>query len=276
MLAGLLGAKDRLVTASALVAVGFFCAGAALTIIEAYRAANNSIAEFYDKGWITSGDPVEITGVLNSAPEAAPENLYLTLQVDKLRYKGVERDVSATVMLMSRIRDASIQGEYERLELRYGARLSVMTALHSADNFRNPGVSSFTEYLERKGYAAAGVIKSPLLIERLDDERVFAPLAWIYRTREKLLQRINATFSPETAGVLDAALLGNRFFLSHTAAERFRSGGTFHVLVISGLHISFIGGVVLLITRRVTKRPAWQFVTSVVILWAYAAYETDM
>jgi predicted membrane metal-binding protein len=37
---------------------------------------------------------------------------------------------------------------------------------------------------------------------------------------------------------LNAALLGNRHQLSRSTAERFRAGGTFHVLVISGLHIS--------------------------------------
>ena len=37
-------------------------------------------------------------------------------------------------------------------DLRYGARIRVMTVLERADSFRNPGVSSFTEYLDRKGY----------------------------------------------------------------------------------------------------------------------------
>jgi competence protein ComEC len=43
------------------------------------------------------------------------------------------------------------------------------------------------------------------------------------------------------------------------------------VLVISGLHISFIGGLVLLSMRRVMPgRRAWQFAVSCVVLWAYA------
>jgi len=109
-----------------------------------------------------------------------------------------------------------------------------------------------------------------LLIERLDDDPVFLPLAWLYEWRRKLEEQINSRFAPETAGVLDAALLGNRYNLSYTTAERFREGGTFHVLVISGLHISFIGGLVFLLARRITKKRGLQFVLSTTVLWSYA------
>ena len=57
---------------------------------------------------------------------------------------------------------------YDELELRRGARVRVMTALARAAEFRNPGASPRTEFLERAGFDAAGLIKSPLLIERLD------------------------------------------------------------------------------------------------------------
>jgi len=81
---------------------------------------------------------------------------------------------------------------------------------------------------------------------------------------------IDSRFSAETAGVLDAAVLGNRYNLSRSASERFREGGTFHVLVISGLHITFLGGLVFLIARRFTKNRALQFILSAAVLWAYS------
>src|SRR5262249_19009281 len=83
-------------------------------------------------------------------------------------------------------------------------------------------------------------------------------------------REIDTRFAPETAGVLDAALLGNRYNLSQSASERFREGGTFHVLVISGLHISFIGGLVFLIISRLTKRRLVHFVLPAVIVWSYS------
>src|SRR2546421_12960469 len=105
-----------------------------------------------------------------------------------------------------------------------------MTALAREDDFRNPGVMPFTEYLKREGYDATGTIKSPLLVERLENEAVFLPLAWVYSWRALLQSEFSKTFSAETSGVLNAALLGNPYNISAGAAARFRSGGTFHIL----------------------------------------------
>jgi competence protein ComEC len=177
--------------------------------------------------------------------------------------------VAGKVLLLAHLREPPEKEEYDALELRHGARVRVMTTLDREENFRNPGASSFTEYLERKGYEATGAIKSPLLVERLDDERVFLPLAWLYAWRGRLEKEFATAFSTETAGVLDAALLGNRYNISLAAAERFRAGGTFHVLVISGLQISFVAGIIFLIVRWLTKRRLLQFLLAASFLWAY-------
>jgi competence protein ComEC len=256
--------------ATGLILFAFVCAGATLMRVEESSVREGRVQRLYEEGLIKASAPVEVTGVLESAPEFAPESFYLRLRVESLRIGDVEREASGVVWLVAQLHDRATTVEYEQLELRYGARVRVMTTLERADNFRNPGVSTMTEYLERRGYDATGTIKSPLLVERLDDERVFVPLAWLYEWRGRLLAAINEKFSAETAGVLDAALLGNRNYLSHATAERFRVGGTFHVLVISGLHISFIGGLIWLIVSRVTKRRAVQFAVSVLCLWAYA------
>src|SRR5438045_7751225 len=137
-------------------------------------------------------------------------------------------------MLMANVGDSSVGANYDRLELRHGARIRVMTVLDRDEDYRNPGVMPFTEYLERKGYDATGVIKSPLLVERLDDSRVFLPVAWLYAWRQHFEVEFDNHFSPETAGVLEAVLLGNRHKVSRAVADRFRAGGIFHGLVLAG------------------------------------------
>jgi competence protein ComEC len=131
-------------------------------------------------------------------------------------------------------------------------------------------VSPLSEYLDRKGYEATGVIQNAAAITRVEDAPVFAPLSWLYSWRERLQRELYSRFDPETAGVLDAALLGNRYRLSRETAERFREGGTFHVLVISGMHISLIGTVVFLVLKRLTKRKVLQFAAPALIVWAYS------
>src|SRR5438876_3155142 len=262
-------ANRKLTPAILLVTAALVCAGFVLSLIDSRPIARNRIARLQDEGIIGPGDPVELTGVVFGEPEPAPQSLYLTVRVESINFKGVQRDASGTVFLLAPVRDQRVEKEYEALQLRHGARVRVMTTLDREENFRNPGVLPFTEYLERKGFDATGVIKSPLLIERLDDERVFLPLAWLYEWRQRLEKEFASKFSAETAGVLDAALLGNRFNVSHASADRFRAGGTFHVLVIAGLHISFVAGVVFLLVRLMTRRRLLQFVSAASFVWAY-------
>jgi competence protein ComEC len=271
----------KLSVPTVLITVAVLFLGATLASIERFAVPANQIKRLINEGTLVVGEPVELTGVLEREPELAPQRLYLQLRVQKIRFRAikgqvetaqsesVERDAAGVVMLLAAIPSKQVAQEFAQADLRYGARISVMTALERADDFRNPGVSSFTEYLDRKGYDASGFVKSPLLIERLENERIFLPLAWLYEWRRRLQTEIDSRFSAETAGVLDAALLGNRYNLSRSTSERFREGGTFHVLVISGLHITFLGGLVFLIARRFTKNRALQFLLSATVLWAY-------
>jgi len=261
--------KKKLTLVSVGVVAAFFITGLMLAMIDDRDNASNRISRIYDQGIIDASEPVELSGIIKGQPEPAPESFYLTVRAESIRFKGNERNASGNVLLLAHAHERQIKDEYDALELRHGARVRVMTALDREEDFRNPGVRPFTEYLERKGYDATGVIKSPLLIERLDDERLFLPLAWLYEWRQRLEKAFASRFSPETAGVLDAALLGNRYNVSHEAADRFRAGGTFHVLVIAGLHISFIGGVVFLMVRWLTRKRLLQFMIAATFLWAY-------
>jgi competence protein ComEC len=265
----------RLRAATSLIIFAIALTGLALAT-QSSRIPSTQLRSLLESGAILPGDPVELTGVLERDPEFAPERLYLQLRVEKTRSRPVsttsssgERDTPGVVMLLAPVSSPSSRFEFERLDLKYGARVRIMTLLERSDEFRNPGVSSFTEFLDRKGYDATGLIKSPLLIERLDNQRVFLPLTLLYGWRTRLQNEIDSRFSVQTAGILDAAVLGNRFNLSHATAERFREAGTFHVLVISGLHITFIGGLVLLLARRFTRKKVLQVVISMSVVWAY-------
>jgi competence protein ComEC len=261
--------RGKLVASTLFLLLTFFCTGIVL-VWSTDRPPANRISTMYDQGAIGPGDPVEIVGVVIGEPEPAPHSFYLTMRVERVATKGIERDASGTVLLLAQASTEKLKQEYDSLALHHGARLRVMTKLDREDNFRNPGVSQFTEYLERKGYDATGTIKSPLLVERLDDEQVFLPLAWVYSWRAHLQKEFTQRFSAETAGVLNAALLGNPHNISARAAERFRAGGTFHILVISGLQIAFIAGIAILLVRRITQQKLLQFLMAALFLWAYA------
>ena len=261
--------KQRLAPAAVIFYAAFFFTGGILGKLEPGDPAPNRLRALLDQGSIAVGDPVEVTGVTIGAVDYSWSRLYFTINVERLGYKGRDFAAAGKLALIASFKDKQQREEFERLELRHGARLCVMTTLRRSDSFRNPGVTRFTEFLDRKGFDATAFVKSSLLIERLDDEPVFLPLALLYKWRQKLQRQIDDQFSFQTAGVLDAALLGNRYNLTPQTSQRFREGGTFHVLVISGLHITFIGGVCLVVARRVTSRRGFQCVLCLTVLWAY-------
>ncbi len=250
--------------------VAFAAAGSLYFQIENQFVSPNRVKRIYDENRVESGDPIEIEGILQTKPELAVGGFFLILKTEKSIYKQSEIKVSGNVRLFAPIRDDQIRSEYERLNLNYGSRIRVACRLLREDKFLNPGVISQTELLDQKDIDATAIIKSPLLVEKIEDTRAFAPLAWLYERRQNLIIDFKETFSVSTAGVLIASLLGNRYFLDKPTAEVFREGGTFHVLVISGLHITFIGGLTLLFLRFFTDKRLWQFIIASSFLWAYS------
>jgi competence protein ComEC len=234
-----------------------------LAVMERQSSGTSDVRRLLDED---ESKTLVLTGVLDGPPEFARDRVYLSLRVERI----AELNASGRVWLLAGFRTVAIEHEYRALQLRYGTRIQVITTLDRTGNYRNHGVSPLSEYLDRRDFDATGIVRTPASILRLDDTRVFRPLAWLYDWRERLQRTIDARFSPETAGVLDAALLGNRYNLSRESSERFREGGTFHVLVISGLHISFIGAVVFLVVRRLTNRTLVQFVLPAIVVWAYS------
>jgi predicted membrane metal-binding protein len=126
-------------------------AGATLEVIEKRKPPENQIKSLFERNVISAGDSVELTGVLEQPPENTPDSFYLTIRVEKLRLKGIEHAASGVVQLLAPVHGDSVRAEYDALELHYGARVRVMVSLERTDNYRNPGVSSFTEFLDRNG-----------------------------------------------------------------------------------------------------------------------------
>ncbi|HKG79207.1 MAG TPA: DUF4131 domain-containing protein, partial [Pyrinomonadaceae bacterium] len=186
--------KKRVWLAGVSLLVALFFAGETLALLEKHPEPQSSSID---------GEFVVLTGVLDGPPEFARDRLYLSVQTEHGR-----------MWLLAPFRNVETEQEYRRLQLRYGTRIRVNTTLDRTGKYRNPGVSTLSEYLDRRDYDATGIIKTSASIVRLDDTSVFRPLAWLYDWRERLQREIDSRFTPETAGVLDAALLGNRYNLS--------------------------------------------------------------
>jgi len=98
-------ANRKLTPAILSVTVTFMCAGFVLSLLDSRPIARNRIARLQDEGIIGPGDPVELTGVVFGEPEPAPQSFYLTVRVESINFKRVQRDASGTVFLLAPVRE---------------------------------------------------------------------------------------------------------------------------------------------------------------------------
>src|SRR5262249_51197590 len=158
----------------------------------------------------------------------------------------------------------------DQLSLDYSSRVRILGNLSNRRGYRNPGAPNFDEMLKYSGFDATGVVKSPLLIENLGSGHSNAILRLLYRIRARAIAIILRSLTQPTSGILVAALFGNRHFLSFGAAEIFRAGGTFHLLVISGSHVAMIALIALWLAKKLSGLRIVQCSLVTALMWAYA------
>jgi competence protein ComEC len=255
---------------TALLLISSCVSGCALWAINEASAGETSVRRLFDRAELNAEEPVEIWGTLIDAPEPAPDRIHLSIAVEKVATLGKELSASGIAQLVVPLRDAESIDEYDKLRLDYGTRVRALGYLNNRMGYRNPGAPDFDAMLEHRGFDATGVVKSPLLIETLGAGNRGAILNWLYRVRTRALSVTLRHFSQPASGILAAALFGNRHFLSRDTAETFRAGGTFHLLVISGLHVAMIAIVVLWLARMLSNSRIIQYSLVMALMWAYA------
>ncbi|MBK8302101.1 MAG: ComEC/Rec2 family competence protein [Chloracidobacterium sp.] len=256
--------------ATIFISLAFASVGAGLFQCEVKQNTASRVKTLYDNGTIRSGSSVEIDGVLLSRTEPSADGSFLTLKTNVLRYRGGDRIVSGNVRIFMPQSESGISNfKSEIANVRYGSRIRAACNLEHEDEYLNPGVLPKREMLDRLGIDATCSLKSSLLVEHIADESVFLPLAWVYDQRAALIDDLRNGLSKPAAGVMIASLLGDKYFLDKDTADLFRDGGTFHILVISGLHITFIGGLLLVFLRWFTRNRWLQFGVTTTILWGY-------
>jgi competence protein ComEC len=260
--------------AVALSICGYFAAGGALWTINEGAGGENSMRRLFERGELRIDEPVEIWGLLNAAPELAPDRIYLSIAVEKVATLGRELQSSGAISIIAPFNDYESRLEYDSLALDYGTRVRLLAHLSNRVGYRNPGAPDFDQLLEYRGHDAIGWVKSPLLIERLGEGERNPILALIlhrlYLIRARALAVTLRHFKQPASGILAAALFGNRYFLARDTAEMFRAGGTFHLLVISGLHVAMIAIVALWLAKYLSHSRLIQYAIVLMLMWAYA------
>lgn len=255
--------------ASILILIAFCGLGASSLLLAKASISSDRIKVIYDEGIVKSGEPVEIEGILTAPPEPAFEAVIITIDAAHLTHRGSNRKAEGKIRIFLPLDSEEAKADFERLHLEAGSRILSSCGFEREDRFLNPGVMRRVRLLDISGIDATCTLKSPLLIEKIGQETEVSPMGSIYRLRIGLIEKLRSRLSTSAAGMIAAAALGDKNFLDRETAEIFREGGTFHILVISGLHITLLGGIALYFVTFLTKRGWARFFACNVVLWAF-------
>jgi competence protein ComEC len=137
----------------------------------------------------------------------------------------------------------------QRLE--YGQRVEIEARVRRPRNYNNPGSFDYAGYLARqKIYWTAAM--APGSVARVLPGRCGSRLmGGVFALRVATLDRIERLYGGNkySTGMMEAILIGESSKLEKVWTENFRRTGTFHALVISGVHVTVLAGVLLFLLR---------------------------
>jgi competence protein ComEC len=143
-----------------------------------------------------------------------------------------------------------------------GTRLQVAVAMHPEQRYLDPGVWDTSAYLHEQGIGALGSAAAgkarllgqgePTLACRLHMLQTLAGNRIVAMAQLPIEQRLPAwlRLSEADASMLTAMLTGDRTYLQHGTRIGFERTGSFHLLVVSGMHLAIFASVIFVVARR--------------------------
>jgi len=157
--------------------------------------------------------------------------------------------------------------------LHYGDRVEFEGKIREPHNFRNPGTFDYVDYLARKEIYWTASARGDVPIKVLDGRCGSRFDAFIFTVRTGALERLERLFPGDTYanGMLAAILVGETRKLDKVWTEHFRRTGTYHALVISGLHFSSLMFLLALMFRIANSGAMPRLLAGLAVGWMYTA-----
>ncbi len=160
----------------------------------------------------------------------------------------------------------------EKLPLQYGQQVEAAAKIRLPRNFQNPDSFDYVGYLAAQHIYWMGSVSSPTGIRTLPGRCGSRPLAWLYTVRTWALDRLTKLYPDDlhTAGLLQATLIGETTGVERQWTSDFRVTGTYHAIVISGLHISVLALTLLWGLRLLRVKRVPSLCIAAAACWLYA------
>lgn len=156
--------------------------------------------------------------------------------------------------------------------LAYGQRVEIEARVRAPHNYANPGSFDYAAYLARRHiYWTAAMTRgsAPRVLGGRCGSRF---LAFVYGLRTSALERLERLYAGDeyATGMMQAILIGETAGLQRAWTDGFRRTGTFHALVISGVHVTALAGVLLFLLRLCGMPELGALAATAAAAWLYA------
>lgn len=157
--------------------------------------------------------------------------------------------------------------------LRYGDPVEIEARIRPVRNFHNPGAFDYEAYAARSGIYWTASVRPGAEITVKPGRCGSAWMASIFRIRTAALERIERLYAnnPYAIGMMEATLIGESSKLERIWTDHFRRTGTYHMLVIDGLHITMLAAFLLLLLRLCFVPELAALAGTAAGAWLYAA-----
>ena len=157
--------------------------------------------------------------------------------------------------------------------LNYGQRVEVEAKIRLPHNYQNPGAFDYAAYLSRQNiYWYASIPRDGAV--RIMPGRCGSRMAGVvFGLRTAALDRIERLYAGNdyATAMMEAILIGQSAKLEKVWTDHFRRTGTYHAMVISGLHVTVLAGVLLFLLRICMAGELTALVIACAAAWVYAA-----
>ena len=154
----------------------------------------------------------------------------------------------------------------------YGHQLQLPLRIKPIHNAGNPGNFDAEQYFAHRNiYWSASIAKGYPIVQ-IPNACGNTAQAAIYQARAWLLTRIEQISAGDRylAAMLGALLLGDNAKLEDSWTDNYRRTGTYHAIVISGIHITVLAGTLFAFLRLLQFRPLQAGTMCAILAVAYA------
>jgi competence protein ComEC len=181
--------------------------------------------------------------------------------------------------------------------LRCGDTVEAPMRLKAAERYRDPGAWQYADYLLAQGIGAHSSVRASKLAvhERAAADvgalrlagradraaqlqcRIYAAQSWASeRVRGYVRSKANHSLpwmlrlNPGDAGMLNAMLFGDRAGLNKTQRVGFERTGSFHLFVVSGMHVGLLAALAFWLARKLKLREWLATLLTIALTFGYA------